>query len=43
MAIVSILVLAIAVALWLKRQPAIDICLDGGGSWNYASSQCEKQ
>ncbi|MEJ1097689.1 MULTISPECIES: hypothetical protein [unclassified Pseudoxanthomonas] len=42
MVIVLILVLAIAAGFWLKRQLAIDICLDGGGLWNYSLSQCEK-
>jgi len=40
---VSIVMLVVTAGFWLKRQLAIDTCLDGGGRWNYSLSQCEKK
>jgi hypothetical protein len=31
----------LAVGCFLKRQLAIDDCLDGGGRWNYETATCE--
>ncbi len=41
---VFVLILAVVIAgvIWLKRELAIDGCLDSGGRWNYSLSQCEK-
>lgn len=31
----------LAAGCFLKRQLQIDDCLDGGGRWNYETSECE--
>ena len=36
-----IVALAIAAGCWLKREFAIDSCLDLGGRWDYKAAICE--
>jgi hypothetical protein len=35
--------LCLAAGLWLKREIAIDSCLDLGGRWNYQADVCETE
>ena len=36
------LIFMAAFALWLKKELAIDSCLDHGGKWNYEDGICHK-
>ena len=38
-----IFIVGVAAAFWLRRDLAIDGCLDSGGRWNYSLSHCEKK
>ena len=37
-----IVALVLAAGLWLKREIAIDSCLDLGGRWDYQADVCDK-
>lgn len=39
---VVIVVLLIAGGLWMRREFAIDRCLDAGGSWNGEAGICDR-
>jgi hypothetical protein len=39
--IVSVIIVLVLVAIWVRGISAIDRCLDRGGSWDYGKEHCD--